>query len=83
VPIAQPALALAAKLLSRAAKARVDVELPPLTLPASSAPTESEVGDLLLALVAAAQAAGVDAEAALRAAARDFARRVRATEASE
>jgi len=83
VPMAQPALALAAKLLSRAQKAGVEVELPPLTLPTPSALTERAVGELLLALVAAAQSAGVDAEAALRAAARDFARQVRTTEVAE
>ncbi len=83
VPLAQPALALAAKLLSRAAKAGVLVDVPELALPSAGALTSAAVGDLLLAVVAAARSAGVDAEAALRASSRGYALRVRASEASE
>jgi XTP/dITP diphosphohydrolase len=74
----QPALSLTAKLLGRARRAGVQVPLPePAPLPPE--PTEDEVGELLLAVVAAA-GAGVDPEAALRAAARRYAEAVRATE---
>ena len=71
VPLAQPALSLAAKLMSRAAKANVAVD-----------PVESDdIGERLLMLVAEARAAGVDPETALRAAARRYAAAVRAAEA--
>jgi XTP/dITP diphosphohydrolase len=68
----QPALSLAAKLLSRARRAG----LPP---PASD-PTD-DVGAALLALVASATQRGIDPELALRAAARRYAAWVRAVEA--
>ncbi len=80
VPLAQPALALAAKLLGRAERAGVGVAVPgtPAALPAR--PTSDEVGAALLALVVRSVAAGVDPEAALRAASRAYAERVRAAE---
>ena len=79
VPLAQPALALAAKLLARAERLTVPVDLP---APAVEVPTDADaLGELLLGVVAAARARGVDAEAALREAARRFAARVRAAEA--
>jgi XTP/dITP diphosphohydrolase len=71
VPTGLPALALAAKLMSRAAKAGV---------PVSADPDDSSFGGRLLRLVAEAQAAGADAEAELRAAARRYADAVRAAE---
>jgi uncharacterized protein YabN with tetrapyrrole methylase and pyrophosphatase domain len=72
VPLAQPALSLAAKLMSRAARANVTVDL-----------VESDdIGDRLLALVAAARVVGVDPEAALRAAARRYVDAVHAVEAA-
>ena len=75
VPLAQPALSLAAKLMSRTEKSG-------LAMPAAAAePAPDDIGARLLALVAEARAAGVDPEAALRAAARDYAERVRAAEA--
>jgi XTP/dITP diphosphohydrolase len=88
VPLAQPALSLAAKLMSRAEHAGVEVSA---AVPRAAAPTPLagdhaemaaavEIGARLLALVAEARAAGVDAEAALRSAARDYAARVRAAE---
>ncbi len=79
VPLAQPALALAAKLLARADRAGHAVDLPEPGLPGAE-PSAEEVGRLLLALVAVADRAGVDPEAALRSAARDYAERVRAHE---
>ena len=62
VPLNQPALALAAKLISRARRAGLDVPLP----------VEEDIGSRLLAVVSAAVAADVDPEAALRRAARDY-----------
>lgn len=70
VPAALPALALAAKLMHRAESHGVTVDLP----------ADDSVGSRLLRLVAEARAAGVDPEAALRGATRDFADRVRAAE---
>jgi XTP/dITP diphosphohydrolase len=71
VPTGLPALALAAKLMSRAAKAGV---------PVSADPDDASFGGRLLRLVAEAQAAGADAETELRAAARRYAAAVRAAE---
>ncbi len=69
----QPAVALAAKLASRTARAGLPVEL----LPAGSG-----VGEQLFAAAAAAKLAGIDPEAELRTAARRFAAAVRAAEQS-
>ena len=64
VPRGMPALALAQKIVGRAAGAGVAVEEPTgdVTAPA----TEAELGDVLLALVALARTEGWDAERALR-----------------
>lgn len=77
VPLGQPALALAAKLVARARKAGLDV---PLTVSGSAAEAvtaglpgevdEGSVGEYLLAVAALASAHGVDPEQALRSAAR-------------
>jgi XTP/dITP diphosphohydrolase len=74
----QPALALAAKILSRARRGGVPVAVPP---PPASMNTEDELGAGLLAIVAAADALGLDPEAALRRAALGHAQAVRAAEA--
>ncbi|GAA5138735.1 nucleoside triphosphate pyrophosphohydrolase [Pseudonocardia adelaidensis] len=71
VPLGQPAVALAAKLTSRTARAH---------LPADLLPAGTSVGEQLFALAAAAKLAGVDPEAKLRSAARRFANAVRAAE---
>jgi XTP/dITP diphosphohydrolase len=71
VPLGQPAVALAAKLTSRTARAH---------LPADLLPSGSGVGEQLFALAARAKLAGLDPEAELRAAARRFAAAVRAAE---
>jgi XTP/dITP diphosphohydrolase len=81
VPLAQPALALAAKLIGRAAKS--GLEVPVADGSAGDAAGAADVGDLLLAVVAQAQADGIDPEAALRAAARRYAARVRAAEQAQ
>ncbi|KAB8164351.1 nucleoside triphosphate pyrophosphohydrolase [Streptomyces sp. 3MP-14] len=65
VPLGQPALALAAKLLGRARTAGLAVPLP-------ETPHDAGFGYRLLALAAEAEAAGVNPETALRAAARAY-----------
>ncbi|WP_408058545.1 nucleoside triphosphate pyrophosphohydrolase [Streptomyces niveus] len=62
VPLAQPALALAAKLTSRVAASPLEVPLP----------RGGSIGYELLALAARAEAEGIDPEASLRAAARAY-----------
>lgn len=70
VPMALPALSLATKLVHRAEKNGVDVD-----------PVDGDdLGARLMSLVVESRAAGLDAEAELRAAARRFADRVRAAE---
>ncbi|MFF5639667.1 nucleoside triphosphate pyrophosphohydrolase [Streptomyces sp. NPDC012825] len=70
VPLGQPGLALAAKLAGRVRAAGLDVALP----------ADGGVGYELLALAARAEAAGVDPETALRAAARTYRDAIRAAE---
>ena len=87
VPMGLPALALAAALLERAARGGALVPLP--ALEQGLAPVtellepagQTALGDALLAVVDRARAAGLDAEAALRGAARRYAERVRSAEA--
>jgi XTP/dITP diphosphohydrolase len=71
IALAQPALSLAAKVLGRAERAGVEVELP-----------GGDLGAELLAFVARARAEGLDAEGALRQAALDHADAVRRAEGS-
>jgi NTP pyrophosphatase (non-canonical NTP hydrolase) len=73
VPLGQPAIALAAKLISRTARAG---------LPADLLPGGTDTGSRLFADAARAKLAGDDPEAALRIAARRFADDVRAAERS-
>jgi XTP/dITP diphosphohydrolase len=70
VPLNQPALALAAKLVSRARRAGVAV----------AGPDGDDVGARLMAVVLDAVDAGVDPEAALRRTARAFRAAIRASE---
>jgi NTP pyrophosphatase (non-canonical NTP hydrolase) len=72
IALSQPALSLAAKVLSRAARAGLSVPLP----------TSDGLGAELFAIVDAARRRGEDAEAALRAAALAYADAVRAAERS-
>jgi XTP/dITP diphosphohydrolase len=76
VPLAMPALTLADKLLSRAARGGYRLE--PKNLPPVA--DKDELGERLFDLVIAARAAGLDAEQALRASLRAFAEDVRAAE---
>jgi XTP/dITP diphosphohydrolase len=73
VPVGQPALALSAKLVARAARAELTVD---------PAPT-GEFGERLFALVREAVAAGVDPESALRETARAYRAAMLAAEPSD
>jgi XTP/dITP diphosphohydrolase len=77
VPMAQPALALAAKLASRVRKAGLDVAVAvgggAVDLESDSA---DDLGETLLAVAVAAAAKGLDPEEALRSAARRFRDRI-------
>jgi len=77
VPQGMPSLALADKVLGRAAK--VGVERGAAVIPA----TEQELGAELLAVVVAAKAAGFDSERALRTALRALQDEVRVAEAAD
>ncbi|MFE5732233.1 nucleoside triphosphate pyrophosphohydrolase [Streptomyces sp. NPDC056528] len=77
VPLGQPGLALAAKLAGRARAAGLDVALPE---GGGGLPGDGGFGYELLALAARAEAAGVDPETALRAAARTYRDAIRAAE---
>lgn len=77
VPQGMPALALADKLLGRAAKVGVDV------YQNGTAMTEDALGDQLLAVVAAASSAGLDSERALRGSLRRLQEQIRVAEAEQ
>ena len=70
IAMGQPALALAAKLVSRSERAGLSVPLP----------ARDGIGDELLNIVSAAVQAGVDPEQALRKSARDYREAIRAEE---
>lgn len=78
VPMGMPALALAQKVLGRAADVGIDIS------PSQTAGTldEAALGDALLELVKAARAQGLDAERSLRSAVRRVGDGIRATEAT-
>jgi XTP/dITP diphosphohydrolase len=83
VPMAQPALSLAAQLQRRALSAGAPAELAEVAAePVSGPDAVSDIGAELFALVAAARAAGVDPELELRRAARAFRDRFQAWEQS-
>jgi XTP/dITP diphosphohydrolase len=75
IPSALPALALADKTLGRAASVGVEPDASPAAFS-----NEEELGELLLGVVAAARAQGLDAERALRTSTRALAREVRGAE---
>lgn len=66
VPLAQPALALAAKLLSRARRAGIEATSVRAAGDGTGRDAQAGIGEQLLAVVASAVDAGVDPEAALR-----------------
>ena len=76
IPDAMPALAIADKIVGRAAKVGVVPDAVPI--PAS----EAELGTQLLGMVTAARAAGLDSERALRGALRGLREQVRAAESA-
>lgn len=73
IAMGQPALALAAKLVSRSSRAGLEVALP----------DGNGVGDELLAVVSRAVRAGVDPEQALRQSAREYRDALRAKEVAD
>ena len=75
VPLAQPALTLVTKLLYRAEKNRLSLDLPREISKPSQATLET-VGEVLLATLAWASERGVDSEAALRQVARGLAAQI-------
>ena len=80
VPAAMPALALTSKLIGRAARGGVAVDIAEPDLPEDL--TSEQLGIILLGLVSAARRRGIDPEAALRLEARHFAATVRNQERS-
>lgn len=78
VALSQPALALAAKVISRGERAAIPA--PPPDAPPVDATDPAALGQALLGVVAAARAAGVDSEAALRRATLAYAEELRAAE---
>jgi NTP pyrophosphatase (non-canonical NTP hydrolase) len=81
VPFGQPALSLAGQLQRRAERAGMPAD----SFAASDSPGDGEaveIGEELMRVVAQAQAAGLDPELELRAAARRFAERIRSWERS-
>ncbi len=80
VAMAQPALPLIEKLLYRASKYGVDVELP-AAVDLNVTADESAVGQAFLAVIVWAHANGVDAESALRKQALELSQQIAATEA--
>jgi XTP/dITP diphosphohydrolase len=75
VPIGQPALSLVTKLLYRAEKNRLKLDLPSMINEPTDA-TPQAVGEVLLAAIAWASEHGVDPEGALRLVARDLAAQI-------
>jgi XTP/dITP diphosphohydrolase len=78
IPAGLPALARAAKVVSRADRADLRVDLVDVELPDGT--TAEEVGGLLLGIAAAAQRLGIDPETALRESVRGASGQVRAQE---
>ncbi|WP_130178411.1 MazG family protein [Cryobacterium sp. SO1] len=77
IPQGMPALALADKVIGRAQKIGLLETDPPALLPIDS---EDELGPILLAIVSAAKAQGLDSERALRTALRDLQDEIRSSE---
>ncbi|MCX6429869.1 MAG: MazG family protein [Actinobacteria bacterium] len=79
VPLGQPAITLVTKLLYRAEKNKLDLDLPTQISQPVQATIES-VGDVLLATLAWASQNGVDSDAALRHVARELAAQIKQLE---
>ena len=71
VPLAQPAMTLASKLMYRAEKFGLNIEVPrPVEIP--KALSQSELGEILLGILSQAHEQGLDPEGALRAATKGY-----------
>ena len=79
VPLGQPAITLVTKLLYRAEKNKLDLDLPTQISQPAEATIES-VGEVLLATLAWASQNGVDSDAALRHIARELATQIKQLE---
>lgn len=80
IAMSQPALPLVSKILYRAEKYDVEVELPAFN--SSEAATDESVGEALASVIAWAHAHGVDPESALRAQARKMIEAIQSQEKS-
>jgi len=80
VPLGQPAMSLATKMIYRSEKSGYSV---PIAHPVEIAPdiSESELGEVLFGLIDQAQAAGLDPEVALRAATKKYIEAIKQYEA--
>jgi len=80
VPLGQPAMSLATKIIYRSEKSGYSV---PIAHPVEIAPdiSESELGEVLFGLIDQAQAAGLDPEVALRAATKKYIEAIKQYEA--
>jgi XTP/dITP diphosphohydrolase len=80
VPLAQPAMALAAKLIYRADKYGYSLPVAhPVTIPSDT--DEAKMGEILLGILDQAQSLGIDAEVALRSATKQYIDTIHAFEA--
>ena len=81
IPLGQPALALASKLMYRAEKYGLTI---PVAQPVeiSKNTTEEELGAILLGIIDQAQTQGLDVESALRSATKQYIQAIRDSEAS-
>jgi len=80
VPLAQPALALAAKMIYRADKYGYSLPVAhPVTLPSDT--DEAKLGEILLGVIDQAQQLGIDPEIALRTATKSYIARIQQHEA--
>ena len=81
IPLGQPALALAAKLIYRAEKYGLTI---PIAHPVeiSKSATEEELGAILLGIINQAQGQGLDVESALRSATKQYIQAIRDSEAA-
>jgi XTP/dITP diphosphohydrolase len=80
VPLAQPAMALAAKVIYRADKYGYSLPVAhPVTLPSDT--DEARLGEILLGILDQAQKMGIDAEIALRTATKSYIKQIHAYEA--
>jgi len=81
IPLGQPALALASKLMYRAEKYGLTIPIEhPVEI--SQSATEQELGTILLGIIDQAQSQGLDVESALRSATKQYIQAIRDSEAA-